>query len=474
MPEHYKNKADCLASLPPETSEDFLPLIQQKLNESRAKIVVLDDDPTGTQTVHDIPVLTTWDVESLCVELKNSETAFFILTNSRALTRTMAIELASEIGDNLNKASRITGIKISIISRSDSTLRGHFPYEVDAVARAMQYEKFPYLICPFFQEGGRLTLDDIHYVAEGEKLVPAAQTPYARDASFGFSNSNLCEWVAEKTRNAIPADNVHRISLSDIRKGGPGWVARKLNDVPDQGACIVNAVSYKDMEVFVTGLLEAQKTGKKFLYRTAASFVRVMAGIRPKGSFLSFKDLTCDTDAGGLFIVGSYVPKTSRQLEELEKEPDLVSIEIDVKKILSTKTDGEEVGRIIFEANQTLKSGKDTLIYTSRELITSKDSDQSRKIGQTVSVSLISIVRGIECQPRYLVAKGGITSSDVATLGLNVKRAMVIGQALPGIPVWRLGNEAVYPGMPYIVFPGNVGDDDALAVVRRRLKKQDR
>jgi len=55
-----QRKDAMLHSLPPEWPEDHV-LDIQTLKESNSKIlVVLDDDPTGTQTVHDIEVLTEW------------------------------------------------------------------------------------------------------------------------------------------------------------------------------------------------------------------------------------------------------------------------------------------------------------------------------------------------------------------------------------------------------------------------------
>jgi uncharacterized protein YgbK (DUF1537 family) len=82
----------------------------------------------------------------------------------------------------------------------------------------------------------------------------------------------------------------------------------------------------------------------------------------------------------------------------------------------------------------------------------------------------VAIVRQLERRPRYLLAKGGITSSDIATRGLGIRRALVLGQILPGVPVWQSGPESRFPGMPYIVFPGNVGGVEALAEVCKQLK----
>ena len=58
--------------------------------------------------------------------------------------------------------------------------------------------------------------------------------------------------------------------------------------------------------------------------------------------------------------------------------------------------------------------------------------------------------------------KGGITSSDVGTKALAVKKARVLGQIQPGIPVWQTGAESRFPGTPYVIFPGNVGEDGTL------------
>jgi len=469
MPDTILNKKDCFKALPPEWNGELLVSIRDQIKKSRTTIVILDDDPTGTQTVHDLPVLTTWDVDSLKKELKNNQQAFFILTNSRAMTKPDACALGLEIGSNLKLASRLTSVKLSIISRSDSTLRGHFPHEVDSVAAAVEETDLPYLICPFFLEGGRFTMNDVHYVAEGDHLVPAARTSYADDTAFGFSHSNLNQWIQEKTQGRIPADTVSSISLDDIRKLGPERVTQILMEVPLKSACIVNAVSYKDIEVVVKGLLNANANGRRFLYRTAASFVRVITGVAPQAGFLSKKELVSDVSTGGLFIVGSYVPRTTAQVKALLEQTDILPVEINVDNVLDTQSRNREIRIARNKVNEALKAGSDTMIFTSRNLVTGNDPITSLKIGRTVSSSLIELVKGIKYRPRYLVAKGGITSSDVATKGLKVKRAQVLGQVLPGVPVWKLGEESLHPGMSFIIFPGNVGGDDALVTIQKKL-----
>ncbi len=71
--------------LPPQWRENLLPAIRAHLAAHPTKVVVLDDDLTGTQTVDNIPVLTEWSRESLAAALRAPGTGFYILANSRAL-----------------------------------------------------------------------------------------------------------------------------------------------------------------------------------------------------------------------------------------------------------------------------------------------------------------------------------------------------------------------------------------------------
>jgi uncharacterized protein YgbK (DUF1537 family) len=464
------NKRKCLSSppLPAEWPEDLLPEIARLVRSDPSKVVVLDDDPTGTQTVHGIPVLTHWSVEALAEELPKPYPACFILTNTRSLTAPDACRRSRNIGANLKQAAAQAGVAVEVISRSDSTLRGHFPAEVDAVAGAMQLKDLARLMLPCFFEGGRYTINDVHYVAEQDVLIPAAQTAYARDAVFGYQHSNLRQWVQEKTAGRIRQEQVASVSLDAIRRKGPDRVNEILSGLAPGSVCVVNAVSYRDVEVFVRGLMETRRQGKHFLYRSAASFVRVRCGIAPR-DLLQADELVADHRNGGLFVVGSYVPKTTEQINLLKRQADLAAVEIDVARLLNAPLREVEVNSAADMMNTTIASGRDVLLYTSRELIKDRTAEGSLEIGRRVSDSLIDIVRRLRHQPSYLVAKGGITSSDIATKGLGVRRAMVMGQVLPGVPVWQLGAETRYPGMAYIVFPGNVGETDALAVIKARL-----
>ncbi|KAM3703066.1 hypothetical protein ACB098_04G067500 [Castanea mollissima] len=458
-----------LKSLPSEWPLDPIDDIQ-RLNQNNSKIlVVLDDDPTGTQTVHDIEVLTEWTIESLIAQFRKIPKCFFILTNSRSLSSEKASALIKDICRNLHTAATsVEDIDYTVVLRGDSTLRGHFPEEADAAVSVLG-EMDAWIICPFFLQGGRYTIDDVHYVADSDKLVPAGDTEFAKDAAFGYKASNLCEWVEEKTGGRIPASKVTSISIQLLRKGGPDAVFERLCNLPKGSTCIVNAAGERDMAVFAAGMIKAELKGKRFLCRTAASFVSTCIGIIPKAPILP-KDLGINKEKnGGLIVVGSYVPKTTKQVEELRQQCGQIlrSIEVSVDKLAmrSVEEREEEISRTAAMADCFLRACKDTLILTSRELITGKTPSESLEINFKVSSALVEIVRQITIKPRYILAKGGITSSDLATKALEAKCAKIVGQALAGVPLWQLGPESRHPGVPYIVFPGNVGDSKALAEV---------
>ena len=465
-----RSKSTTFSALPPVWPSDVLAANAAAATTSGQTLVVLDDDPTGTQTVHDITVVTTWDVATLTAELAAAPACFYILTNSRSLTPAASRALHVELATNLRAASLATGRTFVIASRSDSTLRGHYPLETDTLSSALGPFDATFLT-PYFEAGGRYTLNDTHYVAEGDRLVPAADTPFARDAAFGYRTSHLPSYVEEKTAGRTRAADVATISLDDLRSGGPLAVAEKLRALPRGAVCIVNAAAPRDIEIFAAATLAAESTGSRFIYRTAAGFVAARIGQSPQHTLLSPAAFSTSSFYGGLTLVGSYVPKTTAQLTALLATSAVTPIELDVTALLDAPRRPAALAAALAQTNTALGAGRDTVVYTSRELITSSDPAASLTIGRRVSDTLVALVRGLAVAPRYLIAKGGITSSDTATLGLDVRRALVLGQALPGVPVWQLGPEARFPGLGYVVFPGNVGSDTALADLVARLSR---
>ncbi len=215
---------ELFAGLPPEWPINVLPEIQSAIRSSGRKIVVLDDEPNGTRTVYDVPVLTEWTVDTLSAEFADDAALMYVLTNSRSLPLAQAQSLNAEIGHNLVAAGHKQNRSFFVISRSDSTLRGHYPGEVEALAAALAgYDAI--LLTPAFFLGGRYTIANIHYVAEGEWLIPAAETEFARDSAFGYQASNLREWVQEKTGGRIPANRIVSLSAPNCRKNS--WIVKR-------------------------------------------------------------------------------------------------------------------------------------------------------------------------------------------------------------------------------------------------------
>lgn len=467
-------EAICI-DLPPVRQEHGLrQQIQDRWKQTGHKLIVLDDDPTGVQTVHDVYVITDWSKEWIRQGLADDRHVLYILTNTRSYQPEKAAEINREIMHNLVEAAQEMAIDFSVISRGDSTLRGHYPLEVQVLqnelSREAGWEFDGHLIIPAFMEGGRYTINDTHYLLDGDTLVPVHETEFARDVVFGFSNAHLPSWVIEKG-GADASDPIQTISLADIREGGVVRVHSKLLATHGNAPIIVNAASYEDLDILSVALIRAMEMGKRFLFRTAASFVKSFAGIEDR-PFLTAREMmsAAGKNHGGLIIVGSHTKKTTEQLQELISRFQIQTIEIRVAELLDEASRKGELARVRDQVEEAMASGQDTVMYTSREVVTAKDKSDNLTISQTISNSLAEVVSSLRVTPKFIVAKGGITSSDIATKGLAIKKAKVLGQAAPGIPVWLTGSEAHLPHTPYIVFPGNVGNRSTLAEIIGTIK----
>ncbi|MDH4118455.1 MAG: hypothetical protein OEX04_15785 [Acidimicrobiia bacterium] len=409
-------------------------------------VVVLDDDPTGTQTVADVPVLLTWDDESLREESQRSP-CWFMLTNSRALPEPEAVALAGRIGDQI----RGLGVDVAVVSRSDSTLRGHFPAEVDALGVDHDLT----LLVPAFPDGGRITVDSTHYLVQNGARRPVAETEFARDPVFGYSSSYLPDWVEEKTGGRVLSSEVVRLLLDDIAAGRAPDV---LANAPVGATVVADSVTDAHVEAVAAAVRIVENAGRRVLARTAASFARARMGVRR--SDLLDPMVTVD-GPGGLVVVGSHVATSTEQLERLLLLEGVVNIEVDVMEALSGRID---TGAIADQIDALLEAGSVAVLSTSRALVSG-----SLDTAKAVSGCISAIVRGVGVRPGFLVSKGGITSSDVATTGLGGRRAIVMGQVQPGVAVWRHDVSSRHPGLVQVVYPGNVGGPGDLAALVRAL-----
>ncbi len=457
-------------NLPPVPDEKCVDdTLQKAFKNFHKKVIVLDDDPTGTQTVHDVPVYTNWSQKTLEDIMEGPDNMAFILTNSRSFSQEQTTAVHKEIGRHLARAAKSSGKDFLLISRGDSTLRGHYPLETQVLKDELEKETHVRfdgeILCPYFKEGGRVTIHNIHYVQEGDTLVPAGQTEFARDKTFGYTSSNLGEYVEEKSGGKISASQCIFIPISMLRQLDYTGITQKLLSAGGFQKIIVNAQEDMDLKVFMICWLKAMAAGRHFLARSAASLTRIAGNISPK-PLLSREQLVSGQNGnGGLVIVGSHVQKTTLQLQQLKAmEKSLCFLEFHADRCFQENGLDTEADRVLDLAQKAIAHGKTAVVYTSRQVITPDTGDKEQILGLSVRISqaLTSIVSRLTIQPGFILAKGGITSSDVATKGLGIKKAMVMGQIKKGIPVWMTGNEAKFPHMPYIIFPGNVGDENTL------------
>jgi uncharacterized protein YgbK (DUF1537 family) len=431
-------------------------------------LVVVDDDPTGTQTVHDVPVLGHWSEEAFLKEFEEETPMVFVLANTRSLTEKQAVSRARTIGACIKKASEKSRRKFLLVSRSDSTLRGHFPSEVHALAEGAGQANMPIILTPAFFEGGRVTIDDVHYILEDGIRTPVSETPFAKDKSFGYAHADLKLWTEEKSKGAIPAKEVKSLSIAQI-SAGKNEILAVLTALKPGQVLVLNSANYAHMETFIMALQEAIQQGSRFAFRTGASFVSAFGGIGPKPWIP--RQLP-NPQHGGLVIVGSYVPKSTRQLEVLLKADGLSEFPISVARIIdSTRPLIKEIDVIVQDLESKIAQGKTPVVYTSRELVSGDTAEESLSIGEKVNTFLVTLLECLSVQPSFIIGKGGITSNDLAVKSLKMKRGMVAGQILPGVPVWELEPDNKFPHTPYVVFPGNVGDDKGLYTVYQKFNE---
>ena len=397
-------------------------------------MVVLDDDPTGIQTVHGCRLLTAWNVQEVRAALADDVPFFYMLTNTRAMTREEASQVIEDAMSTVIEANREYGWKLIFVSRSDSCLRGHFPLETDVMQRVLGKHGIPVWhpvpFAPAFIEAGRVTVEGAHYMRENGQLVPLSQTEFANDNVFGYSTSVLSDYIREK--GASPADYE-----------------------------IVDAETYEQLYAFADRLLtQTASFDGAVVIRCSSSLPKAISGIKDQP--LLGREILRNPYGVGCFVVGSHVRKTTRQLQNLLLAENTKGIEIDVRRIL--EGDGLVKQETLARIAETAASQLTPVIYTSRQEMRVDDADRRQLMGQAISDFLVELVESLPFLPSYLVAKGGITSHDILTKGLHVRTATVLGQVIANVPCLMTDR------FPYIIFPGNVGDDDSLSEVYEKLR----
>lgn len=445
--------------------------------------IVLDDDPTGTQSVAGLPVLTSWAEDDFTWALSTGSPAVYVLTNSRSLGEAEAARINREVVANAHAAATRLGIRAAFVSRGDSTLRGHYPLETDVLAEALVEAGEPapdaVILVPAFPDAGRVTIGSVHYMRSGSALQPVAETEFARDATFGYASSHLADYVEEKTGGRTRSGEVLRLTL-DVIRGGAEAVAAALAGARNAAPVVADAVTEEDLRLLALGLQRAEAAGQRFLYRVGPPFVRAAIGQEQRAPLTAAEIFggsaaeSAGRTRGGLIVVGSHVGVTTRQLGHLQQvRPPAATVELDVAAVIDPEARDGHLADVAARVAEALAAG-DVVLHTSRTLVTAATGDESLEISRRVSAAVVQVVRTVlaAAPPRYVIAKGGITSSDVASKGLQIGRAMVRGPMLPGIVSLWEPMDGPAAGIPYIVFAGNVGDDTSLAAVVATLSEQ--
>lgn len=462
---------------PPAISASDVLQTTKSVSERLPMFIVLDDDPTGTQSVSDLPVLTSWSVEDCLWGIEQGKSAIYVMTNSRSLSPHDAQCVIQDAVHNVHEAARQSGVELAFVSRSDSTLRGHFPLEPNTIAdelKAFGIDIDGIVLVPAFPEAGRITVGGIHYSRKDGQYLEVADSEFARDATFSFKSSRISEWVEELSEGTYSAKSVICPDLNCVRTQ-PEELLGHLMSLENRQVIAPDCACEEDLRAISKALIEAEAKGKRFIYRVGPPFMRARLGqdYRPplqRDDIDQVRNQDLKLAKGGLIVVGSHVEVTNAQLGSLISELSLSRLEINVDNVIDDSKREEYLRKIADTAINALLEGS-VLISTSRRVRTGVDRDTSLAIARLVSESVVNVVRRVirNVRPRYVVAKGGITSSDVASKGLDIHKAMCVGPMLDGIVSLWTAYDGPAQGIPYVVFPGNVGGVDALTQVVRKL-----
>jgi uncharacterized protein YgbK (DUF1537 family) len=437
----------------------------------RRKVIVLDDDPTGSQTVHSAPLLLRWDAGTLRRGLQHPSPLLFVLANTRALepaqARARIREICSTLKPLLEEAQAAGALdRWLIVSRGDSTLRGHFPLEVDAITA----ELGPFdatLLAPAFLPGGRTTRGGVHYL-HGE---PVHTTAFARDRLFGFRSSDLAEWVEEKTAGRIAAATVERIGLADL-EGPPETLRARLADLHDQQVVVVDAEQPEQLDALGAAIWAvsdpASARPRRLLLQSAASLINGLVPLPPQPLDAAGLAGLRRRDARGaplpvLVMVGSHVPLADQQLEQLLQAPGCRGLELPVAtlaRVLEGPVPGELLASLeqswLAELRQLLAQGLTPVLFTSRGELSCTSAQERRRFGLELAALMARLAAALAPELGLIISKGGITTHTLLADGLDQASVELQGQLLPGLSLVLAGD------LPVITFPGNLGDQGTL------------
>jgi uncharacterized protein YgbK (DUF1537 family) len=424
------------------------------MTDKAPPLVVLDDDPTGTQAVTNVPVLLECDADLVSRAAGSGSPALHVLTNSRAYPPETARRL---IGDAARAAMEALG-RPRLCLRGDSTLRAHLLEEYLGLCEVVHAGRTPpLLLVPALPTAGRVTIGGVHMLERDGTRTPLHDTEYAVDPSFAYADARLLQWAEDRSGGFFARSRGKEVRLDCLREQGAVAVETALLELAEAvvpAVCVPDAETLDDLGLIADGLRSAEAHGAEIVLRCAPTFVGVLAGN------LARQRVEPPAVDGGLLVVcGSWVPSSTRQLAGLVEAHPGTLVEVDVLALVSNRP-GREIERAAAEASRRLQDGPLAVLATPRERA---PATQSFEASQQIAVNLAQIAGAVK-GAGMVVAKGGITSHVTARVGLRARSGLVLGPLVDGVALWRLDVEDG-GSIPYVVFPGNVGDDGTLREV---------
>lgn len=471
----YSNLWPFPTGLPMEPPTEYASRISNFRAQLSEKIIVVDDDPGGLHTVSDVPFFISLDEDAVSEAVSVEETLVFLVTDTRSHKEEDAISINSRLGRLLGDLVRKdSSRRITIISRGDSTLRGHYPEESDALRRSFEAasgEKFHCeVFCPAYIEAGRVTLQGIHWLQEGQHLRPVGLTDYGQDPAFGFEESHLSDWMRAKlVRSSDRAFEI--ITLEEIRGGGPEKVAERLLGNTGYTRYVCEAVSHSDIEAVALASCLVEEGGKRVFSRAAPSFVRARGGL-PRVLSENRPDAlhTVDRTRAGLIVVGSITDLTGRQREAAESLSEIESIELDARRLYNPFVQADELTRVRAATAAALGSGSDVILFTSDYYQESGEHPLDAK--GRVLFALADLARHFVQDVGYLVAKGSDTAYLLLKQALKVRSSRFRGAVMTGVGYCEVDRPDSAGVLPFFLLPGNAGEDLSLHRLIESLRKE--
>jgi uncharacterized protein YgbK (DUF1537 family) len=416
-------------------------------------LIVLDDDPTGAQAQAGVPVVLDWGPELLAAVAYRGPRAVHLLTNTRALSGDEARIVTGQAA--AAAAAAFPGSRILL--RGDSTLRAHLLPEYVGLRDAICPGLTPVLmLVPALPAAGRITEGGVHYLQQGGSRIGLELTEYARDPDFAYSSARLLDWAEERSGGFFAASAGVELGIERIRRAGAGAVAGALLELSARrvpAVLVLDSINDSDLEIVADGLREGEQAGADVLVRSAPAFVGILSGARAERL-----EPMPEGEPAVLVICGSYVPRSSRQLDVLARaRPDSL-VWVRTERLTGGERESEIAARAA-EAADRLKSGGLAVVASTRGVLQSEDRLQA---GAAIASGLAAILARVRKHADLVVSKGGITSAVNLREGLQSVLAEVLGPVRDGISLWSVDTPE-RQGLPFVVFPGNVGTDEDLA-----------